>query len=87
MKVTQENSLWSILVVQDGILVLQYFQVADLREKYAVLKENYVTNRSSTKRKLTEYIEKDAGVKLTKFHNQLKAFRADLSKQHVVSLS
>ena len=46
-----------------------------------------MTNRNSTKEKLTEYIEKDAGVKLTEFHDQLKTFRADLSKQHVVSRS
>ena len=46
-----------------------------------------MTNRNSTKEKLTEYIEKAAGVKLTEFHDQLKTFRADLSKQHVVSRS
>ena len=46
-----------------------------------------MANRNSTKEKLTEYIEKDAGVRLTEFHNQLKAFRADLSKQHIVSQS
>ena len=46
-----------------------------------------MANRNSTKEKLTEYIEKDAGVKLTEFHDQLKTFRADLSKQHVVSRS
>ena len=62
-----------------------YLQITELREKYANLKERYVANRNSTKEKLTEYIEKDAGVKLTEFHDQLKAFRADLSKQHVVS--
>ena len=46
-----------------------------------------MANRNSTKEKLTEYIEKDAGVRLTEFHNQLKTFRADLSKQHIVSQS
>ena len=64
-----------------------YLQIAELREKYANLKERYVANRNSTKEKLTEYIEKAAGVKLTEFHNQLRTFRADLSKQHVVSQS
>ena len=60
-------------------------KVDSLLQKYKELKDKYVANRNSTKEKLTEYIEKDAGVKLTEFHNQLKTFRADLSKQHVVS--
>ena len=60
-------------------------KVDGLLQKYKELKEKYVANRNSTKDKLTEYIEKDAGVKLTEFHDQLKAFRADLSKHHVVS--
>ena len=60
-------------------------KVDSLLQKYKELKDKYVANRNSTKEKLTEYIEKDAGVKLTEFHDQLKTFRADLSKQHVVS--
>ena len=71
--------------IKIAYLFYYIFEAADFREKYATLREKYVANRNSTKKKLTEYIEKDAGVKLTEFHDQLKTFCADLSKQHIVS--
>ena len=57
------------------------FQYETLRIKYGKLRDEYNNSRSKTKEKLVEYLEKDAGVKVTEFHQRLKAFRASVSKQ------
>ena len=61
------------------------FQYEALRIKYGKLRDEYNISRSETKEKLVEYLEKDAGMKVTEFHERLKAFRASVSSKHCVS--
>ena len=62
-----------------------FFQYEALRIKYGELRDEYNNSRSENKEKLVEYLEKDAGVKVTELHERLKAFRASVSSKHCVS--
>ena len=42
-------------------------------------------SRAATKRKMTEYVETDIGVKLSEFNDQLKKLRQCVTKTHPVS--
>ena len=56
-----------------------------IKKRYAELEHEYVTSRSDTKQKMTEYVETDIGVKLSEFNEQLKKLRQSVTKTHPVS--
>ena len=62
------------------------FQLETIREKYAKLEQEYVISRATTKEKLTEFIEGEAGVQLSEFNDQLKNIRECVSKKHPVCI-
>ena len=49
------------------------------------MEHDYVKSRSDTKKKMTEDIESDIGVKLSEFNEQLKKLRQSVTKTHPVS--
>ena len=62
------------------------FQLETIKEKYEKLEQEYVISRATTKEKLTECIEGEAGVQLSEFNNQLKNIRECVSKKHPVCI-
>lgn len=59
-------------------------QMEALQEKYAELEKEYVTARADAKQKMTEFLETDAGVKLSDYDQQLKSFRECITKKQPV---
>ena len=59
-------------------------QMEGIQQKYDEVENEYVTSRVSAKKKMTEFIETNAGVKLSEFNDQLKKIRECVSQKHPV---